>query len=501
MPENITGLIAGAALPGPRLLCHYEQHVIAQGCASDYPPASCADVQTRFNGCPSRRRCISPSGRFTDAPIDLRLWERLDDVKKVPQPVVVHAFLDSHFRDGLFCVSGVLYGYGNGFYRIVEEAELIQRLLATFGCAITVADAQRALRYVRYVTRQPADMFKPNRKLVCFSNGVLDVYTGELGSHSPAHRLVTRIDAAYDRTAACRRFFRFLDEAFRDDPDKLQKIQFLRQWMGYLLIADTNFQKMLFLLGKGANGKSLLCKVIEAMVGMHNVSHAMLNRLAKASVRVELAGKLVNISSDLPAQALRGDGYIKSIVSGEPVEAERKYGDSCTIKPFCRLIVATNSMPHVSDTSDGLFRRMIILTFNRQFSPEEQNPNLLDELLGEMEGIVAWAVEGLRELTTAGEFTIPPSSIEALATYRSDVNPVQQFAEECLAPSADSSGVPARDLFALFCGWCKEHGQPHGTSIAFGRTLANLGYKARKVSHTVWLVAPKSGAEAYYQRP
>ncbi len=427
----------------------------------------------------------------------MEAWAAVGKYSKVSQWIVARAFLDAQFPEGAACVGKLFYGYDNGIFRLIDEAELMQRLLQTFGYGIKVSDAQQMLKYIKYACRMPPDTFRLNVRLVCFNDGTLNVDTGEFGPHSPDHRLLSRIGAIYSPTAECRRFLRFLEEVFRDDPDRDQRIRFLRQWMGYLLIPDTTYQKMLFLLGRGANGKSVLCKVIEAMLGKENVSHAMLNRLGRAAVRVELAGKLANLSPDLPTQALKGDGYLKAIVSGDPVEAERKYSDSCTITPFCRLIVATNSMPETPDRSDGFFRRVIILTFNRQFNPEEQEPGLLDELLGELDGIIAWAVDGLRELLAAGEFTIPPSSAQALGDYRCEASPVQQFAEECLVNAPNGSGMPASHVFGVYSRWCAAHGQAHGTSIGFGRALANLGFRSRKSSHTIWQVSLSPGAAVY----
>lgn len=357
---------ATVPLDSPKgLLCHYVRHRIATGLPLEQASRPCAEIRADgFNDCPASGGCLTPDGSVATKPEDLNRWGAVEKFHKLSQRIVAQTFLDAQYRDGCASVGNLFYGYQNGIYRIVEDADLIQLLLEIFGYGIKVSDAQQLLKYIKYHTRRPADMFKPNKKLVCFRNGGLDVETGELRPHSPEHRLVSGINAAYDRTASCPRFLQFLDEVFRDDADKEQKIRFVRQWMGYLLIPDASFQKMLYLLGRGANGKSLFCKVVEAMVGRENASHAMLNRLGRAAVRSEIAGKLVNISSDLPAQALTGDGYIKSIVSGDPIEAERKYQDSCTITPFARLMVATNSMPHSSDDSDGHFRRIIILTFN-----------------------------------------------------------------------------------------------------------------------------------------
>lgn len=479
-------------------LCHYERQHDDVGVVDTPFGMTCPEIQrSGFKGCPTTGRCTDPCGQHVERPSELQAWASVTNFGRLSQQVVAQAALDAMYRDGYACIGKLFYAYEGGIYRLVGDEEFMQGLLRSFGPHMRIFDAQQIVRYIKLWARQAPDFFAPSKRFVCFNNGTLDVETGELGPHSPDHRLVSRIAALYLPTAECRRFLRFLEEVFRDDPDRDQRIRFLRQWMGYLLIADTSFQKMLFLLGRGANGKSVLCKVIEAMLGKENVSHAMLNRLGRAAVRVEMAGKLANISPDLPVQPLKEDGYLKAFVSGDPVEAERKYSDSCTIMPYCRMMVATNTMPDTPDRSDGFFRRVIILTFNRQFSPEEQDPGLLDELLGELDGIIAWAVEGLRELLAAGEFTIPPSSAQALGDYRCEANPVQQFAEECLVGAPNGSGMPASDVFGVYSRWCTAHGQAHGTSIGFGRALANLGFRSRKSSHTIWLVSLSPSAGPY----
>ncbi|MGO4574999.1 phage/plasmid primase, P4 family [Cupriavidus sp. 2TAF22] len=481
-------------------LCHYERHVAAAGLPKELTNRTCAEIQrSGFEGCPARRRCVGPNGREAQEPSDMQWWARVEKFSEdVSQQAAAQALLDAQYPNGLVSIGKVLYAYKDGYFPVIDEAELTQQALRTFAVAgIKVADAQQVLKYMKYATRQPVGFFAPNRKLLCFHNGTLNVETGELGPHSPGPRLISRINANYVATAECPRFLQFLNEVFRDDADREQRIGFVRQWMGYLLIPDTSLQKMLFLLGKGRNGKSVLCKVIAAMLGKENVSHAMLNRLGRAAVRVELAGKLANFSPDLPAQALKADGYLKAIVSGDPVEAERKYSDSCTITPYCRLVVATNSMPDTPDRSDGFFRRLIILPFNRQFTFAEDDPGLLDRLLAELDGIIAWAVEGLQALLGAGRLTIPPSSLAAREDYRCDVNPVQQFAEECLVGSPNGGGLSSQDLFELFRRWSSAHGHTPGTSIGLGRALANLGFQSRKSSHTIWLVSLGAGATAY----
>ena len=62
------------------------------------------------------------------------------------------------------------------------------------------------------------------------------------------------MDITWDANATCPRWERFLDEIFRDDIDKAQKIRLVQQWFGYCLIPLTDMQKMLMLIGEGENG-------------------------------------------------------------------------------------------------------------------------------------------------------------------------------------------------------------------------------------------------------
>jgi putative DNA primase/helicase len=259
-------------------------------------------------------------------------------------------------------------------------------------------------------------------------------------------------------------------------------------------------QKMLILTGLGANGKSVLMDLIKAVVDDKNTINAMLSDLSKSYVRSTVEGKLLNVSPDLPKKGIVADGEFKALVGGDDVEAAAKYKDSHTIKPYVRLMVATNNMPNCKDTSNGFFRRLMILTFNRKFAENERNPNLLRELIPEIPGIVAWALEGLYELRAQGRFTIPESSELAVRLYQEEISPVQMFADECLVASTDRIGIRSSDLFMAFRGWCRDRGFGPGSIVTLGRDLSALDrFGQRKSSQTWWLVSAKEDAQEYFR--
>ena len=124
------------------------------------------------------------------------------------------------------------------------------------------------------------------------------------------------------------------------------------------------------------------------------------------------------------------DAELKAITSGEPATVEHKHKDPFVMRPFSTCWFATNHMPHTRDFSEALFRRATIVTFNRTFTPSEQNRTLKDHLISELPGILNMCLEAY-SLALARSFTQPESSDAAKKEWRLEVDQVAQFVEDC----------------------------------------------------------------------
>src|SRR5262249_41354018 len=103
-----------------------------------------------------------------------------------------------------------------------------------------------------------------------FTNGFLSVSaeSARLMPHSPEHRGTVGLSMPYDTTAQPRRFEGFLREVFKPDTkdDADAKIELIQQFVGACLVGvATQFQAALVLVGSGANGKSVLIKIVQAL--------------------------------------------------------------------------------------------------------------------------------------------------------------------------------------------------------------------------------------------
>jgi putative DNA primase/helicase len=163
----------------------------------------------------------------------------------------------------------------------------------------------------------------------------------------------------------------------------------------------------------------------------------------------------------------------KSIVSGEPVEADRRFRESLSFVPIAKLVAATRTLPHLLDQSNGFARRATILTFHNEFKGADCGRNLANEILAtEFDGLLAYAVQGLQELLRDNEFCLPPSSIHEVQRYQVESDAVSLFMEERLEASPiEETNVAAR--YQAFTDFAVETSPKPCSRPEFGRRLSN----------------------------
>ncbi|MEX2673802.1 MAG: DUF5906 domain-containing protein [Phycisphaeraceae bacterium] len=147
----------------------------------------------------------------------------------------------------------------------------------------------------------------------------------------------------------------FLDQTLpRTEPGDRRQ-QLLQEFMGYSLTRDCRQEKMRILTGEGRNGKSTLLNVWESMLGRENVKHLPFTQLGGEFRLIELDNALANFASDLPHIGRTDEGIIKQLISGEPINANRKNKSPVEIRPFAKLVVACNTLPSFVDPSLGIW--------------------------------------------------------------------------------------------------------------------------------------------------
>lgn len=373
-------------------------------------------------------------------------------------------------EDGLIFAKGEFWAWqASGVWGMPDEQEVRRAAIGAIEGSEAVTDG--VVRSVSALMKDVAhrsgtEFDKPADRRINCANGTLEYADGEwhLREHRQGDYLTSQVPVVYDPSATCPRFDRFLSEIFEGDEDAEDKAQTVLEMMGYSLLQSCAYEKFVILVGSGSNGKSLLLKILEALAGEGQVAAVEPATLEDRFKRGHLRGKLLNAVPELPVGSVLADASMKSFTSGDMVNGEYKGGAPFDYRPFATFWLGTNNMPHTKDLSDGMFRRALILNFNRKFTDETKDAGLIHKLLGELPGILAAACKALGKVFERGYISTPPSSAAALKRWRVEADQVAMFLEEKCVVDAGAGPISHEELFGAFNEWARAEAIRHSVT-------------------------------------
>jgi putative DNA primase/helicase len=314
--------------------------------------------------------------------------------------------------------------------------------------------------------------------LVC-ENGALDLTSGNLLPHSRNHYATAAVPYAYDPDAVGEVWEAFLDSTVPEAAD------FLQEFAGYALTTDTSHELAVWLHGPRGSGKSTFVAGLQAMLG-HRAGVLGLADIERSRFTLAgLVGKTLVVAREQPSVFIGSTDVLDTIISGEPLQTERKYYDPVTILPRAKVCWAMNDLPRVANATSGIFRRVRILSFP-PLAENERNPNVKRRIENEGAGILNWALEGLRRLNNRGHFDIPQSVLDATAEFEASNDVPARFLEE--ESIRDPHGkVSGRRLHEAYSWWCKENDHKPRSSTHMASEWKRLGLDRKRVKgHTYY---------------
>jgi len=324
------------------------------------------------------------------------------------------------------------------------------------------------------------EAFDADPWLLNVRNGTIDLRTGTLRPHDRRDLLTKRLDVTYRANARATRWHRFLCEIFDGD---LEMVDFAQRAAGYCLTGDMREHVFFVLYGRGANGKSTFVETLQTLLGEYAQSSDPETWLRQSNGHrgaspgiARLRGVRFVAGCEIDDGRALDEARVKQIVAGDRTTARQLYQNEFDFFPVCKLWISTNHPPQIRGTDDGIWRRVILIPFQVQFTGGTCDPQLAAKLRAEFSGILAWAVRGCLEWQNGG--LRPPESVRrATAAYRAQSDVVGQFVtDECVADARCSTGATA--LFDAYRRWCEGTGERTLTQTAFGRRLTEAGYES-----------------------
>ena len=368
----------------------------------------------------------------------------------------------------ILCVSFHFFIYKkSGVFELLNDTKICKIIKELLGDKYKESWAREVKHHMSVDCYVEPEEINANPDLINLENGMFCLKTMKLAPHDPKYLSTIQLPVSYREDATCVKWERTTAEIFMD---KQWKINILQEFLGYCLTTDNSHQKALINYGQGANGKSLIFRIFSQILGRANIASVPVSQLGKRHYLAEMFGKLANLSLESEANLEINDANFKSIVSGDLLTVDEKYGKPFSFNPFCKLIFAMNALPYVSDKTSAFYRRVLIVSYDREFTRSEQNLKLYNELLEELDGIFLWMLKGLQRLNDQGYFTEDGEMAALLDEYKRDNNPVLAFVEDNLVFAKDSSLIK-KDVYKAYCEWSKENGYKTASDKTLSKTI------------------------------
>lgn len=390
-----------------------------------------------------------------------------------------HIFFHGTIKGGLY------YEYQPaGFWVRMTDASMQSELSKHFGHSKSNKDISNLSMMIRLMTTKHSMPLFNSKRLWLFQNGVLDLDTGILRNPMPDDYLTWQVSYGYDEDATCPTFDNFMQQITLNEASRLD---FLDDVMGYIPYEDNRLEKIFVLIGEGMNGKGTFLNVIENLVrnvnsysnGFQSYTNIPLYELTKPTQIIMLDGSIVNLSYDLNENLKGCESALKSIASGDTISGNRKFCDTVSFTPRCKMICASNHMLKLRDDSYGMRRRLMFCRFANSFEGRE-NTKLKKQLTAELPGIFNRMYRAYKKLIERekefGSRAIRPciDNDEFITEFTQIANPVAAFWADFKDEYISRGEVKKSDIFDAFRAFCERNSRYAGDERIFYKNLKKV---------------------------
>ncbi len=447
--------------------------------SSAYKPSLCLTICGRDNLCPAIKAINRKS------PIAFAYtYDPLTDmeIKKFIESYALDKIV-AHFEDIIYSlIDQSFFRYADGVYTQIADGQIKSMLedflpyyfpkhIITNTHLNALVDRLKSHSSMRYNGKFNSDMYKVNLK-----NGIFDLKSMTLSQHSPEFMSNIQLPFSYDPNATSPVFDSFLTSIFdsKDVEDYILKI-----WC-YLLLPTYSFQKIFVWYGNGRNGKGVLSRIIEAMIGTANSAHEDIHELANGRFStINLKDKLVNFSTELKTNEL-DLSMLKKLSGGDMIAADKKYKDKITFQNVARLIILANELPRFSEIGQAITQRFEFIEFPKNFFKEQADTLLDEKLRSELSGIFNRVIGMMPEILDgkgAINFNCPEELERKKEAVLSSLTTVIEFVNEKCKKN-DHSSVASQQLYDTYRSWGRNCGyQPVGKKTFNGILRETLHLK------------------------
>lgn len=266
----------------------------------------------------------------------------------------------------------------------------------------------------------------------------------------------------------------------------LELVPFIQTAIGYSLTGSVEEQCLFICYGQGQNGKSTFLNAVRSCLGDYaqQAQTSLLisnNKVGNGEDVASLFGSRFVATIETKDGGSFDDAKVKMLTGGDRIRARNLYENSWEFSPTHKIWFATNHLPKINGADYAMERRLRLLPFDAVISDNEKDLKLWEKLQSEQDGIMAWAIDGLRAWRASG-LPIPQIVKDKRKEYCASNDNFGQFINEVFVKDENAS-IKSSQAFALYEQWMKDNGYEHNMSKqSFAKKLKDREYEQLKKS-------------------
>lgn len=316
--------------------------------------------------------------------------------------------------------------------------------------------------------------------LIGAENGVVNMRTGIWRENKQEYLITRYMNVTYDAEATCPTWEATIEQVFMG---KKALMDFYQRCAGYSTTGDTSEQVFFFLHGSGSNGKSTVINVQREIGGGYAMQTSPEVLMAASSANASaptpevarLAGPRLVAANETEEGQRFAESRVKQLTGGDAITARVLHGSPFDFVPRFKLWIAGNHKPVIRGDDHGIWRRIMLIPFLRQFTGAEKNKHLPELLRKEYSGILNWLIAGCLAWQSQG--LNPPAEVVTEGNaYRSDMDLMQHWLDDqCVR--GEGYQVRASEVYANYRFWAQANGHHQISSVKFAQKLKSKNFE------------------------
>lgn len=244
----------------------------------------------------------------------------------------------------------------------------------------------------------------------------------------------------------------------------------LLQVIGMCLRPGHVWRVLVYLVGKGSNGKGTFLELVRTIVGQHLVLNVPPSKFGNQFILSQAISKRVNlVDEDDVGKFIEEAATLKMVVSQDPVSIDRKHRDPITARLRLANLISLNEVTQkFKDKSAAMDDRQVFIPFAQRFNGPGRNQAIKHDYVKRPEVAEWFAYQALVKLPRYDSLEESAASLEAKQAARLESDVVAAYWEE-FGQGWERDFLPFEMLYAHFAAWSAMTNR--GGSISAQKTL------------------------------